>query len=144
MIKVEIPKWTPDDPFGRNALKGVCYELKKALCEKDALRVELEETLKCQGRAVDRISSSLSAEQIHAKELDRRLQISEEARKSLGDKNRALRDDLDKMTGERAKLRIELERLKELHNALLKEHDALQEEHEKLVRGLTDKEAAEV
>ena len=138
MIKVEIPKWTPDDPFGRNALKGVCYELKKALCEKDALRVELEETLKCQGRAVDRISSS------HAKELDRRLQISEEARKSLGDKNRALRDDLDKMTGERAKLRIELERLRELHDALLKEHDALQEEHEKLVRGLTDKEAAEV
>ena len=99
--------------------------------------MELEETLKCQGRAVDRISASLSAEQSHAKELDRRLQISEEARKSLGDKNRALRDDLDKMTCERAKLRIELERLRELH-------DALQEEHEKLVRGLTDKEAAEV
>ncbi len=147
MIKdyeIPLPRWELSDAFGRNALRSMRYELKKALCERDAARVELEETLKCQGRAVDRISMSLTEAQTTAKELDRRLQISEDARKNLGEKLRASRAEIDKHVAERARMRIEIERMKEKLDTLEKEHDVLTAEHEKLVRGLTDKEAAEV
>ena len=114
-------------------MKGYGRDFEQMLREKELLRAEI-------GKIKEIYDEVLSERD----EWEHRYRESEKARKSLGDKNRALRDDLDKMTGERAKLRIELERLRELHDALLKEHDALQEEHEKLVRGLTDKEAAEV
>lgn len=137
MIKdyeIPMPRWELSDPFGRAAIKGLRYDLKKALCERDGYRVELEETLNCQGRAVDRLSQSLSAEQARATELDRRLQMSEEARKSLGTKLAAANERASKIENEISYYKAKLELLEGDFNELSKEH-------ERVIRGLTDKDA---
>lgn len=143
MIKdyeIPLPKWEITDPFGRNALRRMRYELKRTMCDRDAYRVELEELLKARGLAVDALNASLRDEQQRGMQLQNWLQLSETARKSLGDKLRAVRTEMSACELEREKLRVELERTKEQHEALLKEHEELQADHEKLLRGLTDKE----
>lgn len=132
--EIPMPRWELSDPFGRAAIKSLRYDLKKALCERDGYRVELEDTLKCQGRAVDRLTKSLSAEQQRSTELDRRLQMSEDARKSLGEKLSAQSERASKLENELAYYKSRLELVEGDLNELSKEH-------ERVIRGLTDKEA---
>ena len=42
MIDVQIPKWKITDPFGRDAIRRLCHELKREKCNADGYRVELE------------------------------------------------------------------------------------------------------
>lgn len=139
--EIPMPKWEITDPLGRAALRRMRYELKRALCERDGYRVELEETLKARGAAVDAMHATLRDEQQRSIQLETWLKASDDARRSLGDKVRNMREEITKNETERAKLRVELERAKELYESLLKEHAQLQADHEKLVRSITDKEA---
>lgn len=144
MIKdyeIPLPKWDITDPFGRNSLRRMRYELKRVMCERDSYRVELEEVLKARGAAVDAINATLRDEQQRGIQLQNWYNLSEAARKDLGDKVRDLRAELNACELARAKMRIEFERLKEEHEKLAIDHKQLQEDHEKLLRGVTDKEA---
>ena len=126
MIKVEIPKWRIDDPFGRNALRSVCYDLKKALCESEGYRVEIEEMLKAKSAACEGISEHINNVIALAKTLD-------EMRKRLAANNKELRE-------ENAKLWERLLKAEEERDQFKRDYAELEVEHEKLVRGLTDKE----
>ena len=126
MIKVEVPKWRIDDPFGRNALKSVCYDLKKALCENEGYRVEIEEMLKARSEACEGLSAHINNAIELASTLD-------EMRKQLVAKNKELRE-------ENAKLYERLLKAEGERDMYERDYKELEAEHEKLVRGLTDKE----
>lgn len=132
---IPMPRWELSDPFGRNAIKGFRYDLKRAMCERDSYREQLETVLDGQGKAVQMLANSLAHEQEVSRELDRRLRVCDEARKSLGEKLTRANDSAESMTNRLAKLRVDYDKLKE-------EYDELVEQHELLVRGMTDKEEA--
>lgn len=137
MIKdyeIPLPRWELSDPFGRAALRSIRYELKKALCERDGYKAEVEEILKARNSAVEGVMEALRREQQVTDEKQRRFELAEKARGEIARKNNQLRDEIEKLNGERAKLRVELERLRE-------EYRQLQEDHEKLVYLTTHKEA---
>ena len=137
MIKdyeIPLPRWEPTDPFGRAALRSLRYELKKALCERDGYKAEVDEILKARNSAVEGIMEALRREQAAHDETREKLKIAEEARKFIAGNNRKLSESVSEHVTERARLRVELERLRE-------EYRQLQEDHEKLLRLTTDKEA---
>lgn len=136
MIKdyeIPLPRWELSDPFGRAALRSLRYELKKALCERDGYKAEVEEILKARNSAVEGVMEALRREQVAHDATKEKLKLAEDARKFIAQNNRKLTENVAEHVAERAKMRIELERLKE-------EHAQLEAEHEKLLRGLTDKE----
>lgn len=136
MIKdyeIPLPRWELSDPFGRAALRSLRFELKKALCERDGYKEERNEILKAQKGAIEGLMDTIRREQKATDEARSRFDLAEKARGDIARKNNQLRDEIDKLIGERAKLRIELERMKE-------EYAQLQEDHEKLLRLTTDKE----
>ena len=126
MIKVEIPRWRWNDPFGRNALRSVCYDLKKALCEAEGYKVERDEMLKARSEACDGLAAHINDALALARTLD-------DMRKQLAANNKELRD-------ENAKLLVRLLNAEEERDRYLRDYKELGIEHEKLVRGLTDKE----
>ena len=126
MIKVEIPKWRFDDFFGRNALKGVCYELQKARCECEGYKAERDEILKARSEACEGLSAHINDALALATTLD-------EMRKQLAESNKELRE-------ENAKLWERLLKAEEERDQFKRDYAELEVEHEKLVRGLTDKE----
>jgi septal ring factor EnvC (AmiA/AmiB activator) len=126
LIKVEIPKWRIDDPFGRNALKSVCYDLKKALCDCEGYKSERDEILKAKSAACDGLAEHINDALALAKTLD-------EMRKQLAASNKELRE-------ENAILHKEVEQLATERDQCRHDYAELEAEHEKLVRGLTDKE----
>lgn len=128
-----LPRWELSDPFGRNALKGMRYELKRALCDRDSYKARLECVLTEQGNAVNMMANALAHEQALTQELDRRLRVCDEARKSLGEKNNAILSENTALKAKNAELAEELARLRY-------EYAELTAQHEKLVRGMTDKE----
>lgn len=132
---IPLPKWEISDPFGRGALRSMRYEMKKVMCERDGYKAEVEEILKAQKSAVDGLMDTLRREQATTDDARRRFELAEKARGEIARKNNQLREEIARNETERAKLRLELERLKE-------DHAQLQEDHEKLVRAMTDKEAA--
>ena len=132
--EVPLPRWEITDPFGRAALRSMRYDLKKVMCERDGYKVEVEEILKARKNAVDGLMDTLRREQAAHDDTKEKLRLSEEARKLVAGSNSKLREKTDEASAERAKLRIELERLRE-------EYAQLQEDHEKLLRSITDKEA---
>ena len=143
MIKdyeIPMPRWELTDPFGRAAIKSLRFDLKKAMCERDGYRVELEETLKARGAAVDAMAAALANEQARANEITRRFQVSEDARKNLGEKLSKLRDELAEVNAARARLRIDLERLRAERDELKKNYEQLQADHETLVQAVTHRE----
>ena len=127
MIKVEVPKWRWDDPFGRNALKSVCYDLKKALCEADGYKVERDEMLKARSEACDGLAAHINDALALARTLDDMRKQLVESNKKLREENEMLRKDNEHLT----------KRLDELR----RDYGELEAEHERVVRGLTDKEA---
>lgn len=129
-----LPRWELTDPFGRAALKGLRFELRKALAERDEYRIRCEEILAEQGKAVKILAHSLETSMREEKELRRRLQVCDEARSSLGDKNRAA-------ASENGTLRKEIEKLCAEKKELEEQLAQLREDHEKLVRCMADKEA---
>lgn len=136
MIKnyeIPVPRWELSDPFGRAALRSIRYELKKALCERDGYKAEVEEILKARNSAVEGVMEALRREQAAHDATKEKLKLAEDARKFIAQNNRKLTETVAEHVAERAKMRIELERLKE-------EYAQLEAEHEKLLRGLTDKE----
>jgi len=132
---IPMPRWELSDPFGRNAIKSIRYDLKRVLCERDSYREQLETVMDGQGKAVQMLANSLAHEQEVSRELDRRLRVCDDARKSLGEKLTRANDSVESMTNRLAKLRVDYDKLKE-------EYDELAEQHELLVRGMTDKEEA--
>ena len=126
MIKVEIPKWRIDDPFGRNALKSVCYDLKKALCDCEGYKAERDEMLKAKSAACDGLAEHINDALALAKTLD-------EMRKQLAASNKELRE-------ENAKLYERLLKAEGERDMYERDYRELEAEHEKLVRGMTDKE----
>ena len=133
MIKVVIPKWRIDDPFGRNALRSVCYDLKKALCESEGYRVEIEEMLKAKSAACEGLSEHINNAIALATTLD-------EMRKQLAASNKELRAERDKLMRRLEDAEIERDRAVCNYKELLRDYKELEAQHEKLVRGLTDKE----
>ena len=137
MIKdyeIPLPRWELSDPFGRAALRSLRFDLKRVMCERDAYRVEVEEILKARNSAVEGVMEALRREQAAHDETREKLKLAEEARRFVAGNNRRLSESVSEHVTERAKMRIELERLRE-------EYKQLQEDHEKLLRGITDKEA---
>lgn len=133
LIKVEVPKWRWDDPFGRNALKSVCYDLKKALCEAEGYKAERDEMLKARSEACDGLAEHINDALALAKTLD-------EMRKQLAESNKELRAERDKLMRRVEDAENERDRAVFTHKELLRDYRELEAEHEKLVRGLTDKE----
>lgn len=126
MIKVEIPKWRLDDPFGRNALKSVCYDLKKALCEADFYKVERNEMLKARSEACDGLAAHINDALALARTLD-------DMRKQLAEANKKLREENEMLRKENEHLATRLDELRQ-------DYAELEVEHERVIRGLTDKE----
>ena len=133
MIKVEIPKWRFDDFFGRNALKGVCYELQKARCECEGYKAERDEILKARSEACEGLSAHINDALALATTLD-------EMRKQLAASNKELRAERDKLMRRLEDAEIERDRAVCNYKELLRDYKELEAQHEKLVRGLTDKE----
>ena len=121
--EIPLPRWELSDPFGRAALRSMRYELKKALCERDGYKVEVEKCYKARESAADGLAKALTREQAATDEAMRLYKASEDARKSQGEKIAAMREEINKLTADRARLRIELERLKEEHAQLQVEHE---------------------
>lgn len=126
LIKVEVPKWRWDDPFGRNALKSVCYDLKKALCEAEGYKVERDEMLKARSEACDGLAAHINDALALARTLD-------DMRKQLVERNKKLRE-------ENEMLRKDNEHLTKRLDELWRDYGELEAEHERVIRGLTDKE----
>lgn len=126
MIKVDVPKWRWDDPFGRNALKSVCYDLKKALCEAEGYKVERDEMLKARSEACDGLAAHINDALALARTLD-------DMRKQLAESNKKLRE-------ENAKLWERLLKAEEERDQFKRDYAELEAEHERVIRGLTDKE----
>ena len=126
MIKVDVPKWRWDDPFGRNALKSVCYDLKKALCEAEGYKVERDEMLKAKSEACDGLAAHINDALALARTLD-------DMRKQLAAANRELRRENEMLRKDNEHLTTRLAEFK-------RDYDELEAEHERVIRGLTDKE----
>lgn len=126
LIKVDVPKWRWDDPFGRNALKSVCYDLKKALCEAEGYKVERDEMLKARSEACDGLAAHINDALALARTLD-------DMRKQLAESNKKLRE-------ENAKLWERLLKAEEERDQFKRDYAELEAEHERVIRGLTDKE----
>ena len=126
MIKVEVPKWRWDDPFGRNALKSVCYDLKKALCEAEGYKVERDEMLKAKSEACDGLAVHINDALALARTLD-------DMRKQLAAANRELRRENEMLRKDNEHLTTRLAEFK-------RDYGELEAEHERVIRGLTDKE----
>jgi len=130
--EIPMPRWELTDPFGRNAIKRIRYELKKCLCERDGYKAQVESILTEQGNAVNMLAKALAREQEMTKEYERRLRVCDEARKSLGEKNSKVKAENDSLKHDNIALRADLAKLQY-------EYDELTEQHEKLIRGMTDK-----
>lgn len=126
LIKVDVPKWRWDDPFGRNALKSVCYDLKKALCEAEGYKVERDEMLKAKSEACDGLAAHINDALALARTLD-------DMRKQLAAANRELRRENEMLRKDNEHLTTRLAEFK-------RDYDELEAEHERVIRGLTDKE----
>ena len=132
MVDVPLPKWELTDPFGRNALKRLRYELKLALSERDEYRTRVEEILAEQGNAVNMMAKALAHEQSAKRELERRLRLCDDARKDLGEKINELIDENNVLKVRDIELRADMAKMQY-------DYDELSAQHEKLVRGMTDK-----
>lgn len=126
MIKVEVPKWRWDDPFGRKTMERLCHDLKKALCEAEGYKVERDEMLKARSEACDGLAAHINDALALATTLESMRKQLAEANKKLRDENEMLRKDNEHLTT----------RLDELW----KDYGELEAEHERVIRGLTDKE----
>ena len=130
--EIPMPRWELTDPFGRNAIKSIRYELKKCLCERDGYKAQVESILTEQGDAVNMLAKALAREQEMTREYERRLRVCDEARKSIGEKNSKLKAEIDELKNVNVALRADLAKLQY-------DYEELTEHHEKLVRGMTDK-----
>lgn len=129
--EVMMPRWELRDPFGRGAIRKARWEYTQIKRERDALKNELASIYGERGRAVNQLIDALSHEQGVTAELNRRLAVCDEARKSLGEKINAL-------TVENEDLQKRLERERYDCDTLSHELAALQEDHEQLLRSVTD------
>lgn len=127
LIKVEVPKWRWDDPFGRNTIRRVCYDLEKALCDAEGYKVERDEILKAKSEACDGLAAHINDALALARTLD-------DMRKQLAAANRELRRENEMLHKDNEHLTVRLAELK-------RDYDELDAEHERVIRGLTDKEA---
>ena len=101
--------------------------------ERDALKNEIEAIYDERGKAVNMLVEALHHEQSVTVELNRRLAVCDEARKSLGDKLNAMRSDNISLSTRNAELKDE-------YGELLSNYEKLEQDHEDLLRKLTDKE----
>ena len=131
--EIKMPKWELSDPFGRGAIRKARWEYREIKRERDALKNELEAIYDERGKAVNMLVEALHHEQRVTEELNRRLAVCDEARKSLGEK-------LNAATAEKEDLTRRLQREHELYAELLGSYDRLEEDHEELLRKVTDKE----
>lgn len=116
--EVMMPRWDPRDPFGRGAIRKARWEYTQMKRERDALKNELESLYGERGKAVNMLVEALCHEQSVTAELNRRLSVCDEARKSLGEKintlqkeNEDLHQRLSKEICECNNLRVELNEL---------------------------------
>ena len=128
-----MPKWEISDPFGRGAIRKARYEYLRKAAQCEAYRAQLEDVFCEQRNAVTLLASELAHEQDVTAEQARRLKVSEDARKSLGDKLRIANATIDELTHRLAELSAKYDKLES-------EHEELTAAHEKVIRGLTDKE----
>lgn len=126
MIKVEVPKWRWDDPFGRNTIRRVCYDLKKALCDAEGYKVERDEILKAKSEACDGLAAHINDALALARTLD-------DMRKQLAERNKKLREENEMLSKDNEHLTKRLDEL-------WRDYGELKAEHERVIRGLTDKE----
>lgn len=131
--EVTMPKWELSDPFGRGAIRKARWEYTQMKRERDALKNELEAVFDERGKAVNMLVEALHHEQSVTVELNRRLAVCDEARKSLGDK-------LNKAVEEKEDLARRLNHEHDLYAELLRSYAQLEDDHEDLLRKLTDKE----
>ena len=104
--------------------------------ERDALKNQLEAVYDERGKAVNMMVEALAHEQAVSAELKRRLEVCDDARKSLGEK-------LNKATEECADLRQRLQHEHDLYMELLRQYEQMEEDHEKLIRSVTDNTEAD-
>ena len=131
--EVMMPRWELSDPFGRGAIRKARWEYTQMKRERDALKNEIEAIYDERGKAVNMLVEALHHEQSVTVELNRRLAVCDEARKSLGEK-------LNKAVEEKEDLARRLNREHDLYAELLRSYAQLEDDHEDLLRKLTDKE----
>lgn len=134
--EVMMPRWEVSDPFGRGAIRKARWEYTQMKRERDALKNQLEAVYDERGKAVNMLVEALHHEQAVSAELKRRLEVCDDARKSLGDK-------LNKATEECADLRRRLQHEHDLYMELLRQYEQMEEDHEKLIRSVTDNTEAD-
>ena len=132
--EVTMPPWEISDPFGRRAIRKARFEFLQVKAERDCLKTKLLGIYEDRDKAVDRLFSAVESQQSMTAELNRRLGVCDEARKSLGEKLKAV-------TEERDDLQRRLQHEHELYQELLKEYAKLEDDHEALLRSVTDKHA---
>ena len=131
--EITMPRWELSDPFGRGAIRKARWEYTQMKRERDALKNEIEAIYDERGKAVNMLVEALHHEQKLTDELNRRLAVCDEARKSLGEKlNAALEEKED--------LARRLNHEHDLYAELLRSYAQLEDDHEDLLRKLTDKE----
>ena len=129
--EVLMPRWELSDPFGRGAIRKARWEYAQMKRERDALKNELEAIYDERGKAVNMLVESLHHEQSVSAELKRRLEVCDDARKSLGEK-------LNKAVEEKGDLHQRLEHEHDLYMELLRSYEQLEIDHEDLIRSVTD------
>lgn len=94
-------------------LKQMRRDLKFARAELEAEKERMREVMYSQGESVKMLSKMLSKESARANEYERRLGVCDEARASLGEKNRKLRDENERLMRVVDEYKEELEALRD-------------------------------